>query len=134
NLHRSEGMLSQAASGGDMDGPSWGGLRAFLDKVADRTAAIELQMKGPITAGLARMRREGEPAATAFANAARLAGEQARAIVALARARAPKAGLVALLHEPGLTVWAGANAPLGGEAVVDLLSGALASLGPDVVT
>ena len=134
HAHPAEGMLSQAASGGDTAGPSWGGLRAFLDKVADRTAPIKLQMTGPITAGLARMRREGEPAATAFANAARLAGEQARAIVALARARAPKVGLVAFLDEPGLTVWAGANAPLSGEAVVDLLSGTLASLGPDVVT
>ena len=129
----SEAMLAQAATCADLDGDGWLGVRTFLGAVAARTTPIKLQLTGPITAGLAR-KAQGASLHTAFRSAAAGVREQATALVALARRKAPAAPLVVFLDEPGLAGWDQPRFPLTGTQVVDLLSGALGALRPDVLT
>jgi hypothetical protein len=70
----------------------------------------------------------------AFPAAAAAVAAQAKALVALARLRAPRAALVMFVDEPGLTAVPRPGFPLSVGETVDLVSGALASIGPDVLT
>jgi hypothetical protein len=115
------------------DGEPWVGLRTFLDAVAGRHGPIKLQLTGPLTTGLA-LTHAGVDPDLAFAVAGTAVQARARALVAYATERAPHAGLVVLLDEPGLTAWSSSDIPLKGDYLVDLLSGSLASLGPGVLT
>ena len=157
--HRAEGMLAQAVDGvlgvtvtpdgdiaadtdvldpeapvdGTFEGEAWVGLRTFLDAVGTRRGPIKLQLTGPITLGLA-LTHAGVPSELAFGVAGAAVQARARALVAHATERAPHAGLVVLLDEPGLTAWSSSAIPLKGDYLVDLLSGSLASLGSGVLT
>lgn len=115
------------------DGESWVGLRAFLDAVPTWHGPIKLQLAGPVTLGIA-LRDAGAPDDVAFAVAANAVHHRARALVSRAADAAPHAGLVVVLDEPGLVAWGTDHLPLKGDDVVDLLSSALASLGPSVLT
>ncbi|HEX2039249.1 MAG TPA: hypothetical protein VHF47_05890 [Acidimicrobiales bacterium] len=114
-------------------GEPWVGLRTFLDAVAARRGPVKLQLTGPLTLGVALTHAGADPE-VAFEVAGAAVQARARALVALAAARAPHAGLVVLLDEPGLTAWSSYDIPLKGDHLVDLLSGSLASLGAGVVT
>jgi hypothetical protein len=76
----------------------------------------------------------GAPASTAFPVAAGAVAAQARALVAMARAAAPRAPLVVFVDEPGIMAVARQDFPLPLGHTVDLVSGALASLGPGVLS
>ncbi|MCU1370532.1 MAG: hypothetical protein JWO77_1726 [Ilumatobacteraceae bacterium] len=101
--------------------------RQFLDAVADRTGPIKLQLTGPITLGLALV-DAGAPVAVAFAVASSAVTTRARDLVALAEARAPGAPRVVVFDEPGLVGGLRTDLPLPGDQVVDVLSGALATI------
>jgi hypothetical protein len=157
--HAAEGMLAQAAVGisgvrikrngalgvdlaaldpaapvdAGLDGEGWVGTRALLDAVGSRRRPIKLQVTGPVTLGIA-LRHAGAPPALAFAVARKAVAAKARSLVALARQRAPRVLLVVFIDEPGLTAVNGPGFPLPTAEVVDLVSGALASLGPGVVS
>lgn len=134
--HRSgaELMLSQSATAGQLSGESWLTSRLFLEEAGRRDArAVKLQLAGPVTVGLAHVKQGAQPGA-AFAAAAVSVEEQARALVGLATACVPAAQLVVFLDEPGLTACTSRTFPLDGDAVQDLLSGALAALGTGTVT
>jgi len=154
-----EGMLAQAAAGipgvrvkrngalavqpGELDpaapidpglqSPRWLGTRVFLDAISARRRPIKLQLTGPVTLGSALI-RAGAPAPVAFQIAGSAVATTARALVALAHQRAPKAMTVVFIDEPALSSIAGAGFPLPLSDAVDLVSGALASLGPGVVS
>jgi hypothetical protein len=116
-----------------LEGNGWDGTRALLNAVTARRRPIKLQLTGPLTLGLALI-KGGAPAAEAFRVAARATAAQGRALVALARQMAPNAGLVVFVDEPALTGVGGGHVPLSTTEVVDLVSGALASLGPNVLS
>jgi methionine synthase II (cobalamin-independent) len=154
---RAEGMLAQAAAGIPgvrvkrtgalgvdrdvfdvdapidpmIDGDGWLGTRTFLGAVSARRRPIKLQLTGPLTLGLALM-KGGAPGGAAFRVASRAVAAQARALVELARHAVPNADLVVFVDEPALTGVSGGRLPLSTTEVVDLVSGALASLGPGV--
>lgn len=128
-----EGMLVQAETGGEIVGPAWAGLHAFLDAVADRRGWAKFQLTGPITSGLA-LRESGIPVGDAFVRAAEAVKAQAHAIVKLVRTRAPHVRPVVFLDEPGLTACSAPRFPLDADSVVDILSASLAALGHEVVT
>ena len=115
-----------------LDGDGWVGMRAFLDAVSTRTGPIKLQLTGALTLGLALV-DAGVDARHAFPVALEAVAVRARALVSLARSRAPHAPLVVFLDEPGLTAVAGRDFPLPLGQTVDLVSGALASLGNSVL-
>jgi hypothetical protein len=114
-----------------LDGDGWAGTRAFLDAVSNRRRPVKLQLTGPVTLGLA-LNRAGAPVDMAFEIARKAVTVKARALVAMARQRAPRAELVVFVDEPGLAAIIGAKFPLPLPQAVDLVSGALASLGPGV--
>ena len=116
-----------------LQGQRWVGTRVFLDAVAARRRPIKLQLTGPVTLGLA-LARAGAPSPVAFRISAAAVATTARALVGLARQRAPKATLVVFIDEPALTSIAESRFPLPLPETVDLVSGALASLGPGVVS
>lgn len=116
-----------------LDGDGWAGTRVFLDAVASRRRPIKLQLTGPVTLGLALL-EAGIGSHDAFMVASAAVAVQARALVAAAEARAPRAHLVVFLDEPGLTAVTRHDFPLPLGQTVDLISGALASLGPGVVS
>jgi methionine synthase II (cobalamin-independent) len=156
---RAEGMLAQAAVGipgvrvkrtgtlavdrelfdpeavidTDLDGDGWLGTRHFLDAVSGRRRPIKLQMTGPLTLGMALI-KGGASAAGAFRVASRVVAAQGQALVTLARQRAPRASLVVFVDEPALSGATDGRSPLSTTETVDLVSGALASLGPGVVS
>jgi hypothetical protein len=115
-----------------LDGEGWASTRVFLDAVSTRTGPIKLQLSGALTLGLALV-DAGIDARHAFPLATEAVATQARALVAEAKARAPRAPVVVFLDEPGLTAVAGRDFPLPLGQTVDLVSGALASLGNSVV-
>jgi hypothetical protein len=105
------------------------GLYAFLHAARHRRGPIKMQLTGPVTLGLALV-HAGAPADTAFAAALDAVRARGEALVALAAQRAPKAQPVVFLDEPGLVTTRHPGFPLEGNAVIDLLSGALAALSP----
>jgi methionine synthase II (cobalamin-independent) len=121
--------LDPAAPLGDRDllGRPFASWRAFLDAVAGRTDPIKLQLTGPITAGLVLV-DAGVPAPLAFGVAARAVADRARDLLALADRRAPGVPRLVVFDEPGLVGGLRPDLPMSADAVVDLLSGALAAV------
>ena len=103
---------------------SW---RRFLDVVAGRTTPVKLQLTGPITLGLVLV-DAGVPAATAFAVARAAVSTRAQDLLDLADVKAPGVERVVVFDEPGLVGGLRADLPLPADQVVDVLSGALASV------
>lgn len=116
-----------------VDGEPFVGLRKFLCAVAARRGPIKLQLTGPVTLGIA-LNNLGVPARRAFAVAGSAVRSRARALVAAAQETAPMAPLVVFVDEPGLTAAMHPGFPLDPTRVVDLVSGALATLEPHAVT
>jgi len=110
-----------------MDGAGHGGLLAFLARVAGRTDPVKLQLTGPVTLGMALV-DAGAPADLAFPVASGAVRSQGRMLVELCRRRLPEAPLLVFLDEPGLAAPGRDRVPLSPEAVIDLVSGALAVL------
>ncbi|MBV9952168.1 MAG: hypothetical protein JO291_09475 [Acidimicrobiia bacterium] len=115
-----------------LEGPPYAATRAFLSAVAGRTEPIKLQLPGPITIGRA-LAADGVEPARAYAVAGAAVNQRARQLVTLARTAVPDAPIVVFLDEPGLT----GGMPFLGvpvDQVIDLVSGALASIEADAIT
>lgn len=111
----------------ELSGRPFGTWRRFLDAVTDRTDPIKLQITGPLTFGLTLV-QAGLGPEQAFAVAAAAVSTRARDLLALADARAPGVPRVLVFDEPGLVGGLRPGLPLAGNGVIDLLSGALASV------
>ncbi|MCU1356492.1 MAG: hypothetical protein JWM89_1910 [Acidimicrobiales bacterium] len=123
-----EGLDPNAALGDRrLAGRPFTSWRRFLDVVASRTDPIKLQLTGPITLGLVLV-DAGVPAATAFAVAGAAVSTRAQDLLDLADIKAPGADRLVVFDEPGLVGGLRADLPLPAEQVVDVLSGALASI------
>jgi hypothetical protein len=103
---------------------SW---REFLGLLGGREDPIKLQLTGPITLGLALV-DAGVPAGLAFAVAGNAVSLRAGDLLDLADRLAPGIDRVLVFDEPGLVGGLRPDLPLPGEQVVDVLSGALASV------
>lgn len=154
-----EGMLAQAAWGvqgievtstaellvvGDLDPEAPLGdpdltdepfdtLQRFLVAVEGRSEPVKLQLCGPVTLGLA-LSLAGVPSDLAFRVAASAVAQRTRSMIARATDAAPAAQLVVCFDEPALVGTAQSGFPLATEAVVDLLSSALAAAEPLAIT
>jgi hypothetical protein len=129
-----DGDLDPAAPLGDPDleGAPYTSTRAFLAAVAGRTGPVKLQLPGPITIGRA-LAGDGVEPELAYAVAAAAVNRRARQLVTLARASVPEATIVVFLDEPGLTGgMPSLHVPV--DRVIDLVSGALASIEADAIT
>lgn len=110
-----------------IDGSSHAGLLAFLAHAAGRTGPVKVQLTGPVTLGLALLHAGADPE-VAFPVAGAAVSAQARDLVQLCQRRLPDAPVVAMLDEPGLVALPAGGIPLAADAVIDLLSGSLATL------
>jgi len=110
-----------------LDARPFASWRCFLDAVSGRRGPIKLQLTGPITVGLALI-DAGVADLTAFAVAAAAVSTRAQDLLALADARAPAVERIVVFDEPGLVGGLRPDLRLSGDQVVDLLSGALASI------
>jgi len=116
-----------------VDGPAFAGLRAFLDANRHRTAAIKLQVTGPVTLGLALL-EAGAPPEQAFAAAVEAVVLRAAAVCEAALRAAPLAPQVVFVDEPGLVSLSQPAFPLATDDALDLVSRALAAVEPYAVT
>jgi methionine synthase II (cobalamin-independent) len=116
-----------------LDEEAWRGTLAFLDGVTHRRGPVKLQLAGPITVAVGLI-KAGAEVAPALSTAATAVAGTGRALVREAGLRAPGAPLVVFLDEPGLVALAEPEFPIDLDDAVDLLSGALAALGHEVVT
>ena len=116
-----------------LEGPAFAGLRAFLDANRHRTAAIKLQLTGPVTLGLALIEAGADPD-VAFATARTAVTARARTMLSTALRIAPLAPQVAFVDEPSLVALSRADFPLGTDDALDLVSSALAAVEPFAVT
>jgi methionine synthase II (cobalamin-independent) len=116
-----------------IDGPAFGGLRAFLARNRHRTAPMKLQVTGPLTLGMALM-RAGTDSDRAFAAASAAVRLRARAMVEEATRISPLTRKFVFVDEPGLVELSRADGPLAPDAAVDLVSGALAAVEDVAVT
>ncbi len=121
------------AVGSGIDGPAFGGLRAFLAATRHRTAPIKLQITGPITLGLALI-EAGVRADRAFATAGAAVRVRADAVIEEATRIAPLAPKVIFVDEPGLVALSRPDFPTSADHAIDLVSGALAAIEPHAVT
>lgn len=128
-------LLDPEAPLGDaqLRGAPFVSLLAFLDAVPGRTGPVKVQMTGPFTLGRALV-VAGAPPDVAFAAAGEAVRGRAAALVAAVRARAPDAPLVAFLDEPALAGGVPPELALEPDALVDLVSSALAALEPHATT
>jgi hypothetical protein len=130
-----DGPLDPEAPLGDpsLEGAPFVSLRSFLRAVGRRTTPIKLQLTGPVTLGLA-LSMAGAPQEVAFRVAGAAVAQRVQSLIARAAEDAPAAPLVLFFDEPALVGTAQSGFPLSTEAVVDLLSGALAVAEPLAVT
>ena len=116
-----------------IDGPAFGGLRAFLHANRHRTGPIKLQLTGPVTLGLALI-EAGAPADRAFATAGSAVAIRARTMLEAALRIAPLAPQVAFVDEPSLVALSREGFPITTDDALDLVSHALAAVEPFAVT
>jgi hypothetical protein len=126
-----ERIESAAAEGAHVDSSLHvaedGGLLRFLAHIEGRRDPVKVQFTGPVTLGLA-LARCGLPSRIAFAVAAEAVPARARTVLDHVARHAPGAPVVVFIDEPSLAVVEHPDFPLPRHAVVDLLTGALASL------
>ena len=120
-------------SGPGLDGPAFGGFRAFLEATRHRTAPIKLQLTGPVTLALALV-EAGVHADRAFATAAAAVKQRAVAMMEEATHIAPLASRVVFVDEPSLVALSHADFPIAPDHAVDLVSSTLAAIEPYAVT
>lgn len=120
-------------SGPGIDGPAFGGVRAFLDATRHRTAPVKLQVTGPVTLALGLI-EAGVHADRAFATASAAVRQRAVALLDEATRIAPLAGKVVFVDEPGLVALSHDDFPVAADHAVDLVSGTLAAIEPYAVT
>lgn len=123
----------QTTDGAGIDGPAFGGLRAFLAENRRRTGPIKLQLTGPVTLGLALI-DAGAQADRAFATAQAAVRLRARALLEEATRAAPLAPKVVFVDEPGLSALSQPGFPMSADLAVDLVSSALAAVEEFAVT
>lgn len=115
------------------DGSSHAGLLAFLSLAAGRTDPVKLQLTGPITLALAFLYAGAAPD-VALGVAVAAVRAEGTALLALCRRRLPDAPFLVFLDEPGLVGSGALELGIEGEAVVDVLSSALAVVEDDATT
>lgn len=126
--------LDPSPTESELDPAAWAGLFAFLEAAGRRRSpTVKLQLTGPVTLALA-LAAAGAPPPLAFGAAGAAVMSVGRALVKRASERLPGTRLVVVLDEPGLTAADRPGFPFDREATIDLISGALATLGADVVT
>lgn len=116
-----------------VEGPAFGGLRAFLEATRHRSAPIKLQVTGPVTLGLA-LADAGVRADRAFATAGAAVRKRAAAVLDLATRVSPLSAKVVFVDEPGLVALSDDGFPLTPDEAVDLVSSVLASIEDVAVT
>ncbi|MGK2927954.1 MAG: hypothetical protein ACSLFO_00070 [Acidimicrobiales bacterium] len=116
-----------------IEGPAFGGLRAFLTENRHRTGAVKLQLTGPVTLGLALV-AAGVNADRAFATAGAAVRLRFRALLVEATRAAPLAPKVVFVDEPGLVALSRPGFPIPADLAIDLVSGALAAIEESAVT
>jgi len=126
-------LTEDAVVDSQLNDASWTGATTFLSAIPGRRRPIKLQLTGPVTLGLALL-EGGAPASVAFPVASAAVAACAASLLERARRQVPHAGIVVFLDEPGLLHATACGLPLTSAEVVDLASGALASMGPDVVS
>lgn len=110
-----------------LDGPPFATWRVFLDRVADRTEPIKLQLTGPLTLGLTLV-QAGLTPTVAFDVAVRAVRQRARHLLDRADHVAPHAPRLVVFDEPGLVGGLRPELELSPDGVIDLLSSALAAV------
>lgn len=122
----------------DLGGTGFGGFRAFIDAMVEmaehapeRTTVgpVKWQFLGPISVGLALV-RAGADRAIAFEVALAAVRSHLRTIEAHIADRLPGCPQIVLLDEPFADSMLAAGFPIAPDEAVDLVSGALAALGP----
>jgi hypothetical protein len=111
----------------DPDHDAFGGLRAFLDAAAGRQGPVKWQVVGPVTLGLALMRR-GAPPALAFDIAIRAVREHLRTVRQWVADALPDCPQVVIIDEPGFSGVLEPGFPIPPDTAIDLTSGALAAI------
>ncbi len=117
----------------DLLGSPYRTWRAFLEAVALREGPIKLQLTGPLTLGLTLI-QAGVPSVQAFAVASAAVSGRAGHLLDLADRLAPGVPRLLVFDEPGLVGGLRAEVPLTADHVIDLLSGALATVEGRAVT
>ena len=117
----------------DLADDAFGGLRAFLAAAAGRRGPVKWQVVGPVTLGVALVRR-GAPADVAFGVAAGAVREHLRAVHGWIAEALPGCGQVVVIDEPGFCGVMDPGFPLPPETAIDLASGALAAIEQHAMT
>jgi len=111
----------------DLEHDAFGGLRAFLRAVPAHQANVKWQVVGPITLGLALVRR-GAPVALAFDVAVRAIREHLRTVRGWIADALPDCTQVVFIDEPGFSGVMDPGFPVPPDTAIDLASGALAAI------
>jgi methionine synthase II (cobalamin-independent) len=111
----------------DLGDDAFTGFRAFLDAANGRRGPVKWQLTGPITLGLALVRR-GAPLNLAFELASRAIRCRLRVVHRAVTDALPGASQVVFLDEPALTQLMRPDFPIATDVAIDLVSGALASI------
>ncbi len=114
----------------DLEHDAFGGLRAFLEAAAGRTAPVKWQSTGPITLGLSLM-RAGVPLHLAFDVAVRAVRSHVRTIHEHVAAVLPDAPQVVFIDEPMIGDIMDESFPIAPDTAIDLMSGAMAAVERD---
>jgi hypothetical protein len=117
----------------DLGHEAFTGLRAFLAAARGRTGPVKWQVCGPVTLGLALMRR-GAPSALAFDVAVRAVREHVATVRAAIADALPGARQVVFVDEPAFVGVMAPCFPVAPDVAIDLVSGALAAAEPDATT
>jgi hypothetical protein len=117
----------------DLEQDAFGGLRAFLNAAAGRKGPVKWQVVGPVTLGVALVRR-GAPVDVAFAVAAGAVRQHLQVVHGWIADGLPGCGQVVVIDEPGFCGVMDPGFPLPPETAIDLASGALAAIEQQAMT
>ena len=116
----------------DITDDAFVGYRAFLDAAGARrdTQWVKWQFVGPVTLGMTLV-RTGVPAIVAFDLALRAVRSHIQALEKIVSASLPMSTQIIMVDEPLLTEALAGESDLSPDAIVDLVSGALAAISFD---